>query len=95
MENKTNPSFSLGIREISFIESMVGDGRFGNKTEVVRAALRLLEDYESSMKLERLRSKIKVAELSIAEGKGIENYDAFTLAEDIIARGEERLNHDN
>ena len=93
--NKSNPSFSLGTREMSFIESMVVEGRFGNKTEVVRAALRLLEDYENNMELERLRSKIKTAELSIAEGKGIEYIDGNALALDIIKRGEERLETEN
>ena len=45
-----NVSFSLGSHDQSFIESQVLDGRFGNKTEVVRAGLRLLEDYENKQK---------------------------------------------
>ncbi|MEO1021276.1 MAG: type II toxin-antitoxin system ParD family antitoxin [Bacteroidota bacterium] len=51
-------SFTLGEHERSFIDHMVEQGRFGNRTEVVRAGLRLLEDYETSKKLERLRSLI-------------------------------------
>ena len=43
-EAQKNVSFSLGEHDRSFIESQVLDGRFGNKTEVVRAGLRLLED---------------------------------------------------
>lgn len=82
-ERKTNPSFSLNEQEMSFISEMVNHGRFGNKTEVVRAGLRLLEDYESNMKLQRLRAKIEAAEVSIAEGKGIVYRDGAELREQV------------
>ncbi|MEQ1705945.1 MAG: type II toxin-antitoxin system ParD family antitoxin [Rickettsiales bacterium] len=94
-ERKNTPSFSLNQNEIAFISDMVAHGRFGNRTEVVRAGLRLLEDYENNMKLRRLRIKIEEAEFSIAEGKGITYCDGGILAQDIISRGEKRLNSDN
>ena len=94
-ERKNTPSFSLNKNEISFITEMVTNGRFGNRTEVVRAGLRLLEDHESNMKLCRLRAKIEEASLSIAEGRGIAYSSGAMLAQDVIARGDKRLKNDN
>jgi antitoxin ParD1/3/4 len=51
-------SFTLGEHDRSFISHMVEDGRFGNRTEVVRAGLRLLQDYENTQKMSRLRAAI-------------------------------------
>ncbi len=94
-ERKNTPSFSLNQNEIEFISDMVARGRFGNRTEVVRAGLRLLEDYENNMKLRRLRVKIEEASVAIAEGKGISYDNGTALAQDVIAQGEKRLNRDN
>ena len=92
---KNNPSFSLNAREIAFIDGMIDHGRFGNKTEVVRAGLRLLEDYESNMKLQRLRTKIEAAEASINAGEGVVYSNGAELAQDIISRGKKKLNPSN
>tara|TARA_B100001778_G_C18291141_1_gene495409 strand:- start:75 stop:335 length:261 start_codon:yes stop_codon:yes gene_type:complete len=67
-ENLKNSSFALGEHDRHFIASMVKDGRFGNKTEVVRAGLRLLEDYEISKKIQRLRAQIAEGDADIASG---------------------------
>jgi antitoxin ParD1/3/4 len=50
-------SFALGERFERFIDEKVSSGRFNNASEVVRAALRLLEDQEQERQLEldRLR----------------------------------------
>lgn len=62
-------SFTLGEHDRSFITSMVENGRFGSRTEVVRAGLRLLEDYEANQKLNRLRALIVEGEADIEAGR--------------------------
>ena len=42
-----NTSISLGNHFESFIETTIGEGRFNNASEVVRAGLRLLEEEEN------------------------------------------------
>ena len=39
-------SFSLGDHFTSFVDAQVKDGRYGNASDVMRAALRLLEERE-------------------------------------------------
>ena len=52
-----NTSISLGNHFENFIENSVGNGRFNNASEVVRAGLRLLEDEEN--KIVSLRKAIQ------------------------------------
>lgn len=42
-------SFSLGDHFSRFIETQVAQGRYGSASDVVRAALRLLEDKEAKV----------------------------------------------
>ena len=42
------PNVSLGDHFEEFVSRQVADGRFQNASEVVRAGLRMLEDYELS-----------------------------------------------
>lgn len=44
-----NTSISLGDHFEHFIEKSVGNGRFNNASEVVRAGLRLLEEEENKL----------------------------------------------
>jgi antitoxin ParD1/3/4 len=53
---RKNTSFSLGEHFTRFVETQVGQGRYGSASDVVRAALRLLEEQEA--KLEVLRSAL-------------------------------------
>ena len=55
-------SFSLGDHFSGFIESQVSHGRYGSASDVVRAALRLLEDQEA--KLAALRAALIEGEAS-------------------------------
>jgi antitoxin ParD1/3/4 len=42
-------SFSLGDHFASFVEAQVNQGRYNNASDVMRAALRLLEEREARM----------------------------------------------
>ena len=81
-EAQKNVSFSLGTHDRSFIENQVLDGRFGNKTEVVRAGLRLLEDYENKQKI--LRALINEGYADIKADRTTEYDSAEALFNDIM-----------
>lgn len=57
-----NTSVSLGDHFHSFIEQQVASGRFASASDVIRAALRLLEDHEA--RIEKLRELIREGEES-------------------------------
>lgn len=44
-----NTSFSLGEHFNIFVETQVGQGRYSNASDVVRAGLRLLEEQEARL----------------------------------------------
>jgi antitoxin ParD1/3/4 len=52
-----NTSIALGDHFQDFIEAQIAQGRFGSASEVERAGLRLLEEWETQ--LQRLRQAIK------------------------------------
>ena len=81
-EAQKNVSFSLGEHDRSFIENQVLDGRFGNKTEVVRAGLRLLEDYENKQKA--LRVLVNKGYDDIKAGRVTQYSSAEELFNDIM-----------
>lgn len=51
-----NTSISLGDHFSSFVDRQLAHGRYGSASEVVRAALRLLEEHE--VRLEALRAAL-------------------------------------
>jgi antitoxin ParD1/3/4 len=57
-----NTSFSIGEHFGEFIEAQVRDGRYSSASDVVRAALRLLEEQET--KLAALRAALIEGEQS-------------------------------
>ncbi|MEQ9287072.1 MAG: type II toxin-antitoxin system ParD family antitoxin [Cyclobacteriaceae bacterium] len=85
MSETTKPvSFTLGEHDRDFISNMVENGRFGNRTEVVRAGLRLLEDYESNKKLQRLRALIAEGDADIEAGRTTSYSDPAQLINDVV-----------
>ena len=67
-----NTSITLGDHFDGFITGQVESGRFGSASEVIRAALRLLENTET--RIETLRKM-----LSAGEQSGIADYDYDTF----------------
>ena len=57
-----NTSFSLGAHFTRFVEAQIDQGRYSSASDVVRAALRLLEEREA--RLDALRSALIEGEQS-------------------------------
>lgn len=55
-----NTSISLGPHFEDFIESQLNSGRYNSTSEVIRAGLRLLENYEHKLKI--LREHLAISE---------------------------------
>lgn len=89
----TRKTFSLGDHFEGFVKSQVDAGRFDNESEVVRAGLRLLEDYEA--KMSALRADIALGDADVAAGRTIAVDDPSAFADDIVRRGQERSNQKN
>ena len=75
----------------ALIEERVCSGRYGSASEVVREALRLLEDRERwrELRLEELRREIAVGEAQLGRGKSAV-FDK-SLLRNIKTRGRRRL----
>jgi antitoxin ParD1/3/4 len=86
----TNKRYSLGDHYEKFISNQVAQGRFNNGSEVVRAGVRMLEDYEARMN--ELRTLIDEGDVAITKGQFKTYVNAETLASDIIKRGKDQLN---
>jgi antitoxin ParD1/3/4 len=78
-------SFVVGGHYETFISDKVASGRFNNASEVVRAGLRMLEDYES--RLHQVRAMVDIADSEVRDGKGIEFGSAAALADEITRLG--------
>ncbi|WP_264524545.1 type II toxin-antitoxin system ParD family antitoxin [Flavobacterium sp. N502536] len=74
-----NISISLGDHFEHFIENSIAEGRFRNVSEVIRAALRLLEEEEN-----RLLILKKAVQDGLDSGRA-ENFDAKKQLESLKA----------
>lgn len=87
-----NKSYVLGKHYEEFVASQVAGGRFNNASEVVRAGLRMLEDYETRMR--ELRALVDEGDDAVAAGH-VTTYDRpEALTADIVKRGKKKL-HQN
>ena len=75
-EMAKNTSITLGDHFDNFIANQIDSGRFGSASEVVRAALRLLEDTET--KRQALRGLLEEGEQS-----GIADYSYSSFIEEL------------
>lgn len=78
-------SIVVGGHYETFISDKVASGRFNNASEVVRAGLRMLEDYE--LRLSQVRAMVDLADAEVRDGKGVEFGSASALADEIARRG--------
>lgn len=75
-------SYVVGDRYESFISDQIEAGRFNNASEVVRAGLRMLEDYET--RLNNLRGLIAEGDADIKAGRFTSYNKAGDLLKDIM-----------
>lgn len=87
----SNKSYTLGEHYETFVAMQVSQGRFNNASEVVRAGLRMLEDYETKMK--ELRTLIEMGDADIAAGRVKRYSSSKSLAEEIVKQGSRSLRH--
>ena len=76
-------SLSLGEHWEVFIRNEVSSGRYGLASEVVRSALRVLE--ERKTKLEALRAHLAEGAAQAARGEFVQNYSVEQLIADADA----------
>mgnify|MGYP000638645077 CR=1 FL=1 len=81
-------SYALGGHFEGLIHGLVDEGRYNNASEVVRAALRLLEDQEKlrEIKFEELRTEIQKGMADLEAGR-VSEFDP----QEIKKRGKEKL----
>ena len=76
-------SLSLGEHWEVFIRNEVSSGRYGSASEVVRSALRVLE--ERKTKLEALRAHLAEGAAQATRGEFVQNYSMDKLIADADA----------
>lgn len=81
-------TISLTAKDDTFIAAQVKTGEFGNASEVIRAGLRLLEEYQ--LNLRHLRGLIDQGDAAVAAGRVTVVGNRGDLAKDIVARGKVR-----
>jgi antitoxin ParD1/3/4 len=74
-----NTSFALGDHFTQFVDKQVASGRYGSASEVVRAALRILEEHEA--RVEALRDALIEGENSGESGRSMKEIVAEAKAE--------------
>lgn len=86
-------SYALGGHFEAFVKRLVAEGRYGNKSEVVREGLRLLEHRERQLEaeLEALKAGVRAGLDDLATGRVRDYGDERELAGEIKRRGRSRL----
>ena len=76
-----------------YVAAKVKSGLYNSASEVVREGLRLVHEQDQlrEIKIGALRKEIQKGIDSLDRGEGIEYSSAEELAEDVIARGRQRL----
>ncbi|MFN3225430.1 MAG: type II toxin-antitoxin system ParD family antitoxin [Hyphomicrobiales bacterium] len=75
-------SYVVGERYEEFVARQIEAGRYNNASEVVRAGLRMLEDYET--RLSSLRDEIAKGEADIEAGRMTSYDNAQELFDDVM-----------
>lgn len=76
-------SLTLGEHWETFIKNEVASGRYGSASEVVRDALRTLEERKS--KLDALRAHLAQGVMQAARGEFVEDYSIETIISELDA----------
>ncbi len=72
-----------------FICRQIEAGRYASHSEVIRAGVRMLEDYET--RLRQTRALVDEADASIVAGEGIEYGGDGSLTAEVVKRGTDQL----
>ncbi len=80
-----NTSLSLGEHWEVFIKNEVASGRYGSASEVVRDALRVLEERKS--KLEALQAHLATGEKQAKNGDFISDYSIENIISELDQEG--------
>ncbi|WP_419810656.1 type II toxin-antitoxin system ParD family antitoxin [Bacterioplanoides sp.] len=75
-------TFQPGERMGSFIEGLVNSGDYNNQSEVIRAAVRLLEEQTAESALSKLRNLIEEGDSS----PDVENWSMRSLQDRLDSR---------
>ena len=78
----TKKSYVIGDRYEKFIATQIEKGRFNNASEVVRAGLRILEDYET--RLQATRKLVDAGDADVDAGRVSEYSNAGELFDAIM-----------
>jgi antitoxin ParD1/3/4 len=93
MANRTTVNISLTPELGAFLQSRVASGRYQTASEVVREALRLMEQKDElrAVQLQQLRSRIDAGLAEAERGEGVDG-EAFIqgMLEDLDSRGAKR-----
>jgi putative addiction module CopG family antidote len=81
-------TYTPGDDADAIIARQVAKGNFPSEEAVVRAGVRMIEEYEAD--LARLRSKVDAAEAAYQRGEYRKSPGAEIMKADIVSRGEER-----
>jgi antitoxin ParD1/3/4 len=83
-------SFSLGDHFDAFVKEQLASGRYTNASEVIRAGLRLLEEYEDERLVRAIERAEKIEWLKGEIQKGIDSGPSIP-AEEVFANSRARI----